>query len=561
MKKIILSAAAALILSTSVQAADIEFKNVEIVQNPSDWNTNTAIFGPWSFYQTKQFYDRATYKDKSTYTYSTLDSIKSSPAVFANAYDPVQWAGTSSSKAGLIIASNKGNNPDINWRCALETFEGKTGDNVHFVTQPRVRDCTDGIGITSVFTVPESGEYRIVTSVKNYGWTVNGLQDYGGENMARVSIIKASDGGETPENTNEFEILRDTEENPGFDSGVISLEEGDAVVLGVYNGKDGNLDDFYGTHKIIKYDVEGNEEKTYSLGDIGFSSSKPWHFYKSASSNTDFEKYIPLYAIKPENLTDSYGATGGYAALPTSDWGEVSGKVAMSEDASVSWNEGEEGFTVVTGNDDVLVSADISEEGDYIVRATAENKGMYEYSDGAVISLSSLRSGETKDINVIGKAEIGVSSGKMISLTKKASLCDGDKILLRINKKKTKTEDNLKLTFSIVKIETGLKLTCTSEGEAVSSLAEVETGKTLSAKLGFLNYENSKNVISPFAAFYDENNAVYKVTALAPVTVGEYESKEFDFELTPDENTKKIMFFAWNGFNNPRVLESCAVFE
>ena len=65
----------------------------------------------------------------------------------------------------------------------------------------------------------------------------------------------------------------------------------------------------------------------------------------------------------------------------------------------------------------------------------------------------------------------------------------------------------------------------------------------MSAKLGFLNYEDSENVISPFAAFYDENNAVYKVTALAPVTVGEYESKEFDFELTPDENTKKIIFY------------------
>ena len=38
-------------------------------------------------------------------------------------------------------------------------------------------------------------------------------------------------------------------------------------------------------------------------------------------------------------------------------------------------------------------------------------------------------------------------------------------------------------------------------------------------------------------------------------------TKEFDFELTPDENTKKIIFFAWNGFTNPRVLESCAVFE
>lgn len=559
MKKIIFAAAAALILSTSVQAADLEFKNVEIVQNPSDWNTKTAVFGPWSFYQTRQFYDRATYKDKSTYTYNTLESIKSTPAVFANVYDPIRWDGTSSSKAGLVIASNKGNNPDINWRCALETFEGKAEDDVHFVTQPRVRDCTDGVGITPVFTVPESGEYRVVTNVKNYGWTVNGSQDYGVENMARVSIIKKADGRETPENTHEFEILRKTEENPGFDSGVISLEAGDIVVLGVYNGKDGNLDDFYGTHKIIKYDGEGNEEKTYSLGDIGFSSSKPWHFYKSASNNTDFEKYIPLYAIKPENLTNAYGATGGYAALPTTDWN--GGKVTMSKEASVSWNEGEEGFSVVTGNDDVLVSADIAEEGDYIVRATAQNKGMYEYSDGAVISLSALKSGQTKDTNVIGTAEIGVSSGEKITLAKKASLSAGDKVLLRVNKKKTKTEDNLKLTFSIVKIEKGLKLTCTSEGKAVSSLSEVETGKALSAKLGFLNYEGSENVISPFAAFYDENNAVYKVTALAPVTVGEYESKEFDFELTPDENTKKIIFFAWNGFNNPRVLESCAVFE
>ena len=559
MKKIIFAAAAALIISTSVQAADLEFKNVEIVQNPSDWNTNTAVFGPWSFYQTKQFYDRETYKDKSTYTYLTLESIKSTPAVFANVYAPIQWAGTSSSKAGLVIASNKGNSPDINWRCALETLEGKAEDNVHFVTQPRVRDCTDGFGITPVFTVPESGEYRVVTNVKNYGWTVNGSQDYGVENMARVSIIKKADGGETRENTHEFEILRKTEENPGFDSGVISLETGDTVVLGVYNGKDGNLDDFYGTHKIIKYDGEGNEEKTYSLGDIGFSSSKPWHFYKSEASNKEFDKYISLYAIKPENLTNAYGATGGYAALPTADWNN--GKVTMSKEASVSWNEGEDGFTVVTGDDDVIVSADIAEEGDYIVRTTAQNTGTYEYSDGAVISLSTLKSGQTKDSNTIGTAEIGVSSGEKATLAKKASLSAGDKVLLRINKKKTKVADKLKMTFSIVKIETGLKLSCTSDGNAISSLAEIESGKTLNAKLGYLNCQDGEMTVSPFAALYDENDIIYKVAAIAPQTVGSYESGEFDFELIPDENTKKIVFFAWNGFNNPQVLESCVTFK
>lgn len=547
---------------TVAQAEAIKFKDINITATPSDWSNSQMKSGNWKFYITKQFYSPDTFDRPETYEYRTEAVMTSAPAVYAGALNAMKWDGmnAANNKAGLVIASNTGDSTDYNWRCAMEVYPGTIGEKVRFIDQPRAAFCSDPICVTPCFTVPEDGNYSIESDIKNYGWLVNGLIGYGDRNMARISIFKGDDSVETDENCTEFEIKPMNVETEKYDSGKIALTKGDRIYLGVYNGTDGNLDDFIGTFKITQYDAQNEVKEVFSLGDVSFTKTEDWHFFKSKADNTDIKNYMPIYAAKPTWLNYAYGFNGGYAATTTSNWNNS--KVAMANNGSIGWNKNSETFTVKTGSDDNIITYDIKEAGKYFIKVTAQNTGSFASSDGAIIKLSKLTGDTTDDTDVIGTLTVPASDGNEHICASLKELEVGDRVMLRINKNQTINNDTLKMKYSLEIVNDNLNVTCKKNGTTdVTSANQIEIGDELKFSVGFTNYSSDTIPVQSFVALYNENNVITKALAAEPKDVLGYAEEKFEMTTTVTEKVNKIVVFAWDNFSNAMAYKDMYIIE